>query len=70
MCCVFYLYVYYSVCYYCILNSDHLNHKFLIMKSEKVMCILLTHPHGNTDGTVHVCFIQPAVFGHAPSLRA
>lgn len=23
----------------------------------------LSHPHGDTDGTVHVAFIQPAMFG-------
>lgn len=29
-----------------------------------------TDPHGDADGAVHVAFVQPAMFGHAPLLRS
>lgn len=29
-----------------------------------------TNPHGDADGAVHVAFVQPAMFGHAPLLRS
>lgn len=25
---------------------------------------MMSHPHGDADGTVHVAFIQPAMFGN------
>lgn len=29
-----------------------------------------TDPHGDADGAIHVAFVQPAMFGHAPLLRS
>lgn len=30
----------------------------------------MSYPHGDTNGTVHVAFVEPALFGDAPLLGA
>lgn len=38
--------------------------------ADAVLQYVCTHPHGDADGTVHVAFIQPAVFGYTTFLGA
>lgn len=37
---------------------------------KKKPFLYCTHPHSNTDGTVHVAFVQPAMFRHSSLLSS